>query len=212
MSEPRHSMGLQGPAAEETAGDALDLNDQDVLDAMRQIPGYLDISTEDFRAIYRLAHAHAWQRLLRGLSAADLMLVGIQPLVPHCSLHDAAECLVQQGLKALPVTGADGSVAGMLTETDFFARFGAGSYLELLLRLDVASPGDLAKFRRTRVDEAMSTPVVCVGEQDRAPELLAAFRRHSGRSMPVIGADGRLSGLLLRKDLLHALHLDQGAA
>lgn len=211
MTNPRHATDPQRPAAEETPVDALELDDDDVLDAMRQIPGYLDISTEDFRAIYRLAHAHARQRLLRGLRAADLMLVGIRPLAPDWSLHDAAECLVQQGLKALPVTAADGTVAGVLTETDFLGCFGAGSYLELLLRLDAAPPGDLGRCRGTRVDQAMSAPAVCVGEQARAPELLSAFRRHPGRSMPVIGADGRLRGLLLRKDLLHAAHLDDGA-
>ena len=48
----------------------VELTDEDVLDAMRQIPGYLDISTEDFRAIYRrhLAHTHALGRM-RGASA-----------------------------------------------------------------------------------------------------------------------------------------------
>lgn len=40
-----------------------ELSDEDILDAMRQIPGYIDISTEDFRLIYRLAWRHALQRL-----------------------------------------------------------------------------------------------------------------------------------------------------
>ncbi|NBC15451.1 MAG: CBS domain-containing protein [Gammaproteobacteria bacterium] len=212
MPDPHHKTDPQRAAPEEMPVDALELDDEDVLDAMRQIPGYLDISTEDFRTIYRLAHAHARQRLLRGLRAADLMLVGIRPLAPDWSLHDAAEYLVQQGLKALPVTVADGTVTGILTETDFLGCFGAGSYLELVLRLDAASPEDLARCRGMRVDQAMSAPAVCVGERARAPELLAAFRRHPGRSMPVISDEGRLRGLLLRKDLLHAAHLEDGAA
>ena len=40
-----------------------ELTDEDILDAMRHIPGYLDISTEDFRAIYHLAWRHAMARL-----------------------------------------------------------------------------------------------------------------------------------------------------
>ena len=39
------------------------LSDEDILDAMRHISGYLDISTEDFRVIYRLAWRHAVERL-----------------------------------------------------------------------------------------------------------------------------------------------------
>lgn len=40
-----------------------DLSDEDILDAMAHIPGYLDISTEDFRIIYHLAWRHAMARL-----------------------------------------------------------------------------------------------------------------------------------------------------
>lgn len=40
-----------------------ELTDDDIIDAMMQIPGYLDISTEDFRTIYHLAWRHAVARL-----------------------------------------------------------------------------------------------------------------------------------------------------
>jgi CBS-domain-containing membrane protein len=40
-----------------------ELTDADILDAMQHIPGYLDISTEDFRVIYHLAWQHAVARL-----------------------------------------------------------------------------------------------------------------------------------------------------
>lgn len=41
----------------------IELSDEDILDAMQHIPGYLDISTEDFRIIYHLAWRHALERL-----------------------------------------------------------------------------------------------------------------------------------------------------
>lgn len=40
-----------------------ELSDEDIIDAMQHIPGYLDISTEDFRTIYHLAWRHAIARL-----------------------------------------------------------------------------------------------------------------------------------------------------
>jgi hypothetical protein len=40
-----------------------ELTDEDILDAMKHIPGYLDISTEDFRIIYHLAWKHAIERI-----------------------------------------------------------------------------------------------------------------------------------------------------
>ena len=40
-----------------------ELSDEDILDAMQHMPGYIDISTEDFRLIYHLAWRHAMARL-----------------------------------------------------------------------------------------------------------------------------------------------------
>ena len=108
----------------------LELTDEDVLDAMRQIQGYLDISTEDFRAIYHLAHAHALARTFDRIRAGDLMLTGVAPVQVTMCLREAAEQLVAQGRKSLPVVGDRGVVVGVLTETDFPALpergFGAG--------------------------------------------------------------------------------------
>jgi len=42
-----------------------ELTDEDILDAMQHIPGYLDISTEDFRIVYHLAWQHAIERIRR---------------------------------------------------------------------------------------------------------------------------------------------------
>lgn len=56
-------------ASDKKTDDSLDLDhepeltDEDILDAMEHIPGYLDISTEDFRVIYHLAWKHAVARL-----------------------------------------------------------------------------------------------------------------------------------------------------
>ncbi len=41
----------------------LELSDEDILDALAHVPGYIDISTEDFRTVYHLAWRHALQRL-----------------------------------------------------------------------------------------------------------------------------------------------------
>lgn len=41
----------------------IELSDEDILDAMAHISGYIDISAEDFRTIYHLAWRHAIARL-----------------------------------------------------------------------------------------------------------------------------------------------------
>jgi len=186
----------------------LDLSDDDILDAMREIDGYLDISTGDFRTIYHLAHRHALERLFKGLAARKLMQSGFSPLLAETTLDTAARALVSQGFKGLPVVDADQFVIGILTETDFLRRLEADSFLHLLLRI-VGEPGAFSnRCQQTPVREAMSAPVVTVAASAGFQEIVKAFHVHDGRSMPVVDAAGRLQGLLLRKDFVRACHLE----
>ena len=194
------------PDAEDLA--ELALSDEDILDAMRDIPGYVDISTQDFRTIYHLAHGHALERLFRHVSALTLMRTGIVPLHPDTKLDAAARALVGQGLKGLPVVDVEERVIGMLTETDFLRRLGSDSFLRLLLRM-IDDKGAFAhRCHRTPVSEAMTTPVVTVPTNSGFREIVGAFNAHEGRGMPVTASGGRLQGLLLRKDFVKACHLE----
>lgn len=190
-----------------TAGDnasEMELTDDDILDAMQHIPGYLDITTEDFREIYHLAHRHALERLFSGITAGRLMRTAIKPLQPNTTLDKAAKTLADSGYKSLPVVDADGCVIGMLTETDFLKRLNVESFLELLLRMLDDSFEFAHRCHETPVSVAMTQPAVTVNQDAGFEETLQAFHRHPGRSMPVVGANGRLLGLLLRKDFLAA--------
>lgn len=187
----------------------IELTDDDILDAMQHIPGYLDVTTEDFRSIYHLAHRHALKRMFVGVTAGHLMRNAIEPLQPNTTLDIAAKTLADSGYKGLPVVDADGCVIGMLTETDFLKRLKAKNFLELLLRMLDDSFEFTHRCHETPVSAAMTQPAVTVGRDASFPEILEAFRRHGGRSMPVTGADGRLLGLLLKKDFLAACQLKE---
>ncbi len=180
----------------------MELNDEDILDAMRRIPGYLDITTEDFRSIYQLAYGHALDRFFRGVTAGTLMCQSIPRLRPDETLEGAAKLIADSGYKGLPVVNTEGCVVGMLTETDFLEILHAENFLDLLVKMMEKSFGLADGCLQTRVSEAMTRPVVTVGEGAGIQEIIEAFSRHGGRSMPVVAPDGKLRGLLLRKDVL----------
>ncbi len=186
----------------------LELSDDDILDAMRHIPGYIDITTSDFRAVYHLAHAHALERLFSSIRAGRLMRTGIEPLRPDMPLDQAAGSLARQGVKSLPVVDEHRRVIGMLTETDFLRRLRADTFLELLLRLLEDSGGFQHRCHETPVREAMTAPPVTVSEEATFLAIVDAFSRHEGRTMPVVDTNGLLRGVLRRKDFLAACHTD----
>ena len=187
----------------------IELTDDDILDAMQHIPGYLDITTEDFRSIYHLAHRHALERMFVGVTAGRLMRRAIEPLRPDTTLDLAARSIADSGYKGLPVVDANGYVIGMLTENDYLKRLKAENFLELLLKMLEDSFEFTHRCHETAVSVAMTQPVVTVGQGAGFLEILDAFHQHAGRSMPVTGADGRLIGLLLRKDFFAAYKLKE---
>ncbi len=182
----------------------MELTDADILDAMQHIPGYLDISTDDFRTIYHLAHRHAAERLFGSFRAEDLMRTGIEPLRPGMFLDEAAKAMVRSGHKALPVVDAAGCVMGILTENDFLRRLNVDTFLELLLSMLDQEFELKHRCHETPVSKAMTAPAITVGRDAGFAETIAAFHRHDGRSVPVVDSGGRLLGLLLRKDFLSA--------
>ena len=206
MHEPSHD-STKGDAADDEASE-IELTDADILDAMQHIPGYLDITTEDFRTIYHLAHRHAVERLLGNIRAGNLMRTGIEPLLGDMPLDEAAKALVRSGYKALPVVDETGCVIGMLTETDFLRRLKADTFLELLLRMLDDAFEFKHRCHETPVRAAMTTPVITVSSDAGVREVIGAFHKHDGRSIPVVESDGRLLGLLLRKDFFAAYHLE----
>jgi CBS-domain-containing membrane protein len=197
--------------ATETTGEvAIELSDRDILNAMENIPGYLDVSTEDFKAIYRLAHAHAIERIHQGFRVLDFTRTDIEPLTTGQTLFQAASVLVRQNLKSLPVVRRDGKVAGVLSETDYLSRLRAETFLELFLRLIENREEFSLECRDTRVEEVMTeSPVVIGGDADYRQAILA-FRSHEGRSMPVVDSNGQLLGVLLRKEFIAACPVDGG--
>jgi len=187
----------------------LELSDEDILDAMRHIPGYIDISIQDFRTIYHLSHGHALDRLFHHVRAGDLLRTGIKPLQLDSRLDEAAQTMAEQGYKGLPVVDKEGRVTGILTETDFLRRLKANTFLELLLRL-VAGDGIFThRCHETPVSDAMTTPVITVTSDAGFQEIISAFHTHAGRSMPVVDGHGRLQGMLLKKDFVKIYHLEE---
>ena len=186
----------------------MELTDGDILDAMQHIPGYLDITTEDFRTIYHLAHRHAVGRVFGNVRAGNLMRLGIDPLLPDIPLDQAAKALVRSGYKGLPVVDATGRVIGMLTESDFLRRLKVDTFLELLLSMLDEAFELKHRCHETPVSEAMTAPAVTLTRDAGFGEIISAFHQHDGRSIPVVDSEDRLLGLLLRKDFFTAYNLE----
>ena len=197
------------PPLAEARGDPIsdllpELTEADVAEAMRDITGYLDISPQDFRELYRASATHALARLAGNPMARSLMRVGGPALEPHQYLPEAIAQMADHGVKSAAVVDATSKVIGILTETDVLRELKVSSFLALLVRLDQEPEAVQHCCARVRVDAVMTGPARTLSADATLQGMAEAFRQHGGRSMPVVDGSGRLLGMLARKDLIHS--------
>jgi acetoin utilization protein AcuB len=101
---------------------------------------------------------------------------------PADSLAKAKEMMDAGGFRRLPVV-KDGEIVGMLTERNLREHSG---YLEL-----------------TKVNAAMSTPVVSVGPSTTVQDATRLMLRHKIGGLPVVDR-GKLTGIVTTIDMLRA--------
>jgi CBS domain-containing membrane protein len=196
---------------EETSGSGprakIDLKEEDILAAMQEIPGFLDITPRDFKQIYTLAFQHALERLSREMTVAEIMTREVVCVKPDTPLAEVAGAMGQQGVSGVPVVDELRRVVGVVSEKDFLGRMGVleSQNFMTLVASCLRSKGCVAlPIKKQTAGDLMSTPAVTVPPETRMrdlAELLAA--RHINRA-PVTDAEGRLVGIVTRGDLVKA--------
>ena len=196
---------LDKPERTPTLG--IEINESDILEAMRAIPGYLDITPGDFKEVYRLAFEHALERLSRTITAAEIMTTDVVTVKPDTPVADVAAAMGKRGVSGVPVVDAGQKVVGVISEKDFLTRMGvkdAKNFMSLVagclktrgcvaLPIKVALAGDL-----------MSSPAVTVTPDTPVRDIAALFTRKGINRVAVTDPSGRLLGLVSRGDIVKA--------
>lgn len=119
----------------------------------------------------------------------DFMSPNVISIEPEAEIMRAVHLLVSKDISGLPVVNDQGTLVGILTERDCIkVALQAGYFDEL--------GGQVAQF--------MSTPVTTVDPDTPLMDLAELFAQSAFRRCPVID-NGRLVGLICRRDILRAL-------
>lgn len=145
--------------------------------------------------------------------AADVMTTRVVSVLPSDRVEQVARVLLQNGISAAPVIGADGALAGMVSEGDLIGRSHASRdsarrdwWLSLLADGETLSPEFLATLRATErtAADVMATPVVTVSEAAEVADIAELLTSRRIKRVPVL-RDGRVVGIVSRSDLLRTL-------
>src|SRR4030067_435205 len=103
---------------------SIDISEEDIYEAMKEIRGYLDITPGDFKEIYKLTYRHAFNRLARSIKARDIMTKDVSFVTRATPLKEVAKLMAREKISGVPVIDADKKVLGVISEKDFLAHMG----------------------------------------------------------------------------------------
>ncbi|KAJ8602621.1 hypothetical protein CTAYLR_010199 [Chrysophaeum taylorii] len=116
----------------------------------------------------------------QGRILADITPSPVLFLPAAMSVAEAAELMSKARTDAGLVESQDGSLVGILTDSD--------------VSIKIAASG--RSLRKTTVAEAMTANPLCVREHERADKALALMVEKRARHLPLLDANGGLSGML----------------
>jgi len=185
----------------------LELSEQDVTEAMQEIPGYLDITPGDFRELYQVALRHAWQRLRRRVRVRDVMTPRVVTVQAGTPLDQVAERMAREGVSGVPVVDAQGHVVGVISEADFLAQMAdaaATGFMGVIAQCLQGKRCLAVPVRGRTAGDIMSTPPVTVQADASVHEAAERLATAAINRLPVVDAQGVVVGIVSRADLVQA--------
>ena len=194
-----------------------DISETDVLEAMKAINGFIDITPEDFKEIYRFAFQKAVERLNKSVIARDIMTPTVISVKKDTSLLSAAELMAAHNISGLPVVDASNFVVGVISEKDFLYEMGdleKQSFMGVVVQCLKNKGCTAVSLRSQTVTDIMSTPPVTVFEDTTVLEIAAIFEKKNINRVPVVDRTSELKGIIARSDIIQSYCLsenDQGS-
>jgi len=141
----------------------------------------LGVVLDDNELVLLLERIEALDERALPVTAHDIMTPDPVTFTREMTVHDAAQTLSDHRISGAPVTGANGEIAGIVSEYDLIARVG------------------------TTVGEVMTRDVVTVPDTAALDRVRAILVTQRLKRVPVVNAQNQLVGLISRADLVREL-------
>ncbi|MBI5675465.1 MAG: CBS domain-containing protein [Nitrospirae bacterium] len=192
------------PHKENFPGNPIDISDDDILEAMKKMEGYVDITTGDFKEVYRFAYQHAIDRLMNFTKAKEIMTKNVVFVKKDTPLLEIVEIMADHEISGVPVVDEEDKVIGVISEKDFLSRIGAQSSMGIIVQL-LQKRGDIPQpMLWQKAENIMNSPALTVNEDISISEITNIFKEKNINRVPVINDKGKLVGIISRADALQS--------
>lgn len=135
--------------------------------------------------------------MTESMHVADLMTREPRTLRRNEELLVADELMREGGLRHLPVLDENGDLCGIVSQRDIYRS-------TLLRALGFGEWAETKVLKSVLVKEVMHEQPVTISADASVAEAARSMLEHGVGSLPVV-ADGKLTGIITRSDLLRAL-------
>ncbi len=143
----------------------------------------------------------------------DVMTKNVTTVDASTPFKDVAETLIAHAVSAVPVVDGEGRVVGVVSEADLlrkeefreqYYREGYQPPLRVRLRSRMSQEGGRPrdKARGETAGELMTAPAVTAPAEITTVVAARIMDEHGIKRLPVVDAEGRLTGIVSRADLL----------
>lgn len=185
----------------------VEISDDDVYEAMKEIPGYIDITPADFKEVYVKAYRQAVYRLTRSVKAQEIMTREVAFVTADTPLIEVAKIMAAKRISGVPVVDGDHKPVGIISEKDFLSVMGRGgpqTFMAVIYNCLACEDCLARSVQEKRARDIMTSPVVAVTLETSAMEIASLFTRKQINRAPVVDPSGRVVGIISRADVLRS--------
>ena len=142
---------------------AVSISEDDIYAAMKEIPGYLDITPGDFKELYVHAYQHAIGKITGSITAEQIMNREVVCFEPSTPLTQAARIMAENNFSGAPVIDYADKVVGVISKKDFIyciAGKGTRSFLNIILKFLECKECVAQTIEGKKVYDIMSSPAI----------------------------------------------------
>jgi CBS domain-containing protein len=133
----------------------------------------------------------------------NVMTNDVATLRESTPFKEIVRLLESRGVSAMPVVDTTGRVLGIVSRADLLIKQGdrETEWTRSLLTWP-SRRRDARRARATTAGQLMTRPVITIGPDDTVAAAARVLSRHDIKRLPVVDTDGRLVGIVSRRDLL----------
>lgn len=143
------------------------------------------------------------------MRAHQIMTKNVITVAPTTSIEGAANVMLRNHISGLPVLNADGSLVGVVSESDFLRRSEISTgrkraaWLKILVGANRLASDFVREHGRT-VNDVMTRDPITAEEQTPLDELVHLMEKKGIKRLPIM-KDGNLVGIITRSNILQAV-------